>query len=609
MSRNIITDEATALAEIAGGATMPAWLEGATTLPFSALSPDEFEVFCFLLLRREQPDDEVLYYGKTGDAGRDIVVRPHGGGSQRFFQCKRYAGSLGVGEVREELAKLVCNIQSGVLPESPSDLTFLASSDFTSPAQDLLDDQQKWIAAAPAALEEHLHKKPDAAVLSLASSWWPRFRRVNGHELTERALKFAPLVERFFALKKVVEGNLAVDVTPFLKKLSDQVDRVQMTLEVRSQPASAEIANLLQRLENDNTGLSFSWSITAGGPPIFNVAPKVGASVEVGRLTFPEGEQGQRGRAKFDRLVDFGEAVRLEEGEFGWNSSLKGVPHIETWKTAVLELVPRLPPDFAVTIVCGDPNGAPDIAYARAKVLALGRRRMVLELWGGELAGRLKLTVGLGGETDHRVSYSNDLPSAPARAARATLEFMVRVARQDVVTVRSCDFGTALVSFQPGPELLPEVAMFERSVLVAKQLEVVASRFDVDVRYPDQLTDHWLMGVRMAHAAVEAGRVVFAVPGGVICDLVPLANAQRLLEVWEEHCPASVVGALPVPVEIGGVAIPLGEVRVIWESAAPVDGIEALRATLASSEGPFIQLAVAVDHVLYEFPDFLKGEG
>src|SRR4028119_2230379 len=94
-----------ARADIGASRSKPAWLESQHSLPFHMLSPDEFEIFCYLLLRRENPDEDIFYYGKTGDAGRDIV-RVSSGGHIELIQCKRYQHNVGLPEIRNELAKL-----------------------------------------------------------------------------------------------------------------------------------------------------------------------------------------------------------------------------------------------------------------------------------------------------------------------------------------------------------------------------------------------------------------------------------------------------------------------------------------------------------------------
>ena len=39
----------------------PTTLEGEHSLPFDRLSWEEFEVFCYLLLKLEHPEEEVIY--------------------------------------------------------------------------------------------------------------------------------------------------------------------------------------------------------------------------------------------------------------------------------------------------------------------------------------------------------------------------------------------------------------------------------------------------------------------------------------------------------------------------------------------------------------------
>ncbi len=98
MARRVITTESEAWGELPPRRTRPDRREGRHNLPFHELSDIEFEVFCFLLLRREHPGDDIRYYAGTGDGGRDLVHRmtTPDGVRVRLVQCKRYTSTVGV---------------------------------------------------------------------------------------------------------------------------------------------------------------------------------------------------------------------------------------------------------------------------------------------------------------------------------------------------------------------------------------------------------------------------------------------------------------------------------------------------------------------------------
>ncbi len=108
--------------------------------------PNEFEVFCYLLLLREHPGDDVRYYGQTGDGGRDIVQRVRVGAETRvrLIQCKRYGDNVVRGAVLGEMAKVWANVFDGTIPERPDELVFYAVPDLTNPAKNLIDSQHLW---------------------------------------------------------------------------------------------------------------------------------------------------------------------------------------------------------------------------------------------------------------------------------------------------------------------------------------------------------------------------------------------------------------------------------------------------------------------------------
>jgi len=187
----------------------PPWLARGHSLPFGMLSDDEFEVFCYLLLLREHPSDEIYYYGKTGDGGRDIVHH-RANGTVDLIQCKRFSANVGIGDVRAELAKLCANLHAGLLPEPFHRVVFYVATDLSSPAQDLLASNKRWQKVAAKSLREHLRATPSPALLAFVKTWRPVFGRETGLLLTARAAKHPDIVEEFFAVRKVVDvGALA----------------------------------------------------------------------------------------------------------------------------------------------------------------------------------------------------------------------------------------------------------------------------------------------------------------------------------------------------------------------------------------------------------------
>jgi ATPase family associated with various cellular activities (AAA)/Restriction endonuclease len=206
MERPIINDDADARAELSVPRTRPAWREGRHSLPFHELADDEFEVFSFVLLRKEHPADRIYYYGKTGDAGRDII-HEHGG-RLRLIQCKRYGKKVGIGEIRVELAKLCVNVFRGRIPHAPQEVVFYVVPDVTADAADLIKHQPKWREEAAKALEAHLGEPPSQELLAFAHAWWPDPDYVTALSLTERTKKFDELREEFFAVRKVIDASL-----------------------------------------------------------------------------------------------------------------------------------------------------------------------------------------------------------------------------------------------------------------------------------------------------------------------------------------------------------------------------------------------------------------
>lgn len=229
MSRQVIESEDAARSDLGKERRQPAWLSGRHALPFQDLSDDEFEVFSYLLLLREEPGGRVIYYGKTGDAGRD-VVRISADGGVELIQCKRYTSNVGVGEVRGELAKLCTNVFRKAIPRSPGRVVFYAVPDLTAPAKDLLGARDKWLECCEEALEAHLGKKPPADLATFAKTWWPEFDHEDEHRLTERARKHQGLIDEFFLVRHVVSGSIG-DIKPQLSGMAESIKGLQERFE------------------------------------------------------------------------------------------------------------------------------------------------------------------------------------------------------------------------------------------------------------------------------------------------------------------------------------------------------------------------------------------
>ncbi len=201
MCRPIIEDEAGGRqCDLGTHRTKPDWRISSHSLPFSELSDDEFERFRFLLLRKANPDDRVYYYGKTGDAGRDII-HPLADGKHQLIQCKRYTSNVGIDVIRKEFAKLYYNILYKIILQRPDEVVFYVTPDLTYTAIDLVHDPATWRSSSYKALKEHTGVEPASDLLQFAKSWWPNCDYQNALRLTERCNKYPDLRHEFFGVR------------------------------------------------------------------------------------------------------------------------------------------------------------------------------------------------------------------------------------------------------------------------------------------------------------------------------------------------------------------------------------------------------------------------
>ena len=314
MSRPIVENERSARDDLGAGRRQPAWLARRHALPFQDLSDDEFEVFSYLLLLREHSGERIIYYGKTGDAGRD-VVRTLPSGTVELIQCKRYTSNVGLPEIRGELAKLCTNVFRRLIPTPPGRVVFYAVPDLTAPAKDLLGNRDKWLAECEKALEEHLGEPPPADLVAFAKAWWPEFDHEDEHKLTERARAHNELIEEFFRVRHVVTGSLA-ELEPRLAG----IERIEQSVEA-----------LRARFEEVSGGTTAATAAEPAAPEPGHVSPGA-QGLQVRLLTAKVTALEERDRQHLDdagqRLItEIQEAVR----SLNFRQAVSAAARLEAW--------------------------------------------------------------------------------------------------------------------------------------------------------------------------------------------------------------------------------------------------------------------------------------
>ena len=327
-----------ARAELGHARSKPMWLRADHSLPFRSLSPDEFEILCFLLLVTEHSGSgrKVAYYGKSGDSGRDITVTAPD--EFELAQCKHYSDNVGVGVLRVELAKLFANVSAGVIPK-PNAVVFLVSSDLTAPALDLLNSQEEWRRQAPEILRDYLGDQPTVALLKFAEDWWPKLGHVNGLELTRRLLVYPALVDEFFSQRSVITGN----VSEVLDGQRSADEKLDLLIACAQQSAPKALSRILERAEQQNPGLAFSAEVSGGGDTIYKVTVRKGAGpVAIGTLKFGGAPNGKVGAEKFRKCVEEGRPAEFDPGEFDWVPKVT-IPGDAKGRTTHLSISPTVP--------------------------------------------------------------------------------------------------------------------------------------------------------------------------------------------------------------------------------------------------------------------------
>lgn len=575
-----------------GPVTQYEWLESQHVLPFTQLSADEFELLCFLLLKEEHPSDRIYYYGKTGDRGRDVMH--HEGSESTLVQCKRYEANVGVDVVRSEVAKLCVHVHAGRLPETPTTIAFYVARELSPQAQDLIDSQAEWIKVHEDALKAHLGKAPSQEQLAFATSWWPKFDRVIGAELTKRIRQYPALLDEFFRVRKVVDAELAVRLEETLRRVNEEREARMRPLQSTQDPFKA-VENLIRQHEAENPGLQIRTESTASGT-VFHVRARPGGGpVQAGKLRFPDTEQGRRGREKFEHMLDTGEGVTLTAGECVWEGATQiRLDSAQRVLPATVEIVPEVPD---VDILVDLRVGATALRGARVRVERLGRLEYAIRVDSASHNYQLRLIGGQ--EAGAKGVASFDFAGLSPTAAVHLADFLL--AKSDnALEIVDASSGDLLLDFQ-GLALGADESDITYVRAFASALASIETGLGVAFSFPDEMTPEDVT-TALAIAAGMEGRSTAATNIDMILEQLPKARAEFFVRGQREgvggvsaEWPFDRLPLLGQELDVGPGVLSMVDARPTIE----LDALEAAVRALGPGEG--IDLTVRPARVIYQF--------
>jgi Restriction endonuclease len=486
--------------------TKPGWLERQHALPFHELSPDEFEIFCYLLLCRENPDEDIWYYGKTGDAGRDIVWKKKDG-TLELIQCKRYQQSVGSSKIQSELAKLYTNIHNQTIPNRPDIVTFYVVPDLTATAQDLINYSSKWNKIAKAALKAHLKKEPSKALLDFSLSWRPKFDKQIKVDLNTKASKYSDLRDEFFEFKKVIDEKLGIEILEQIKKTHELLLRPDIP------NAPAALQEMLSKTEAENPGLAMNmYSTPKRNTIIFSAQPSVG-EVSIGTLEFPDTEAGHRGEQKFESLIEEGRAIEFEDGEYEWKwsidlSAISSSPSILS-NLKIQFNIPEQRVPVRVDIL-QEQKVITSVSFAYLRILRAGTKEIEFLLEGGQLPGNFRQVQHLQ-DLKSTLTFNMSLCSIPAVQARNMMTFVLAfLQRNSNLRITLLEHEVILSEGGSVLETSDSLLVKEDFESIQKILDYIIKinqEFNLDLRYPEDLDLDTLANIESVVHAIECGQI------------------------------------------------------------------------------------------------------
>lgn len=588
--------------------TKPAWLQNQHSLPFQFLSDDEFEIFCYLLLCRENPEDKIFYYGKTGDAGRDIV-RIKQDGSVELIQCKRYQNNVDVGKIRAEIAKLYVNLHNGIIAEKPNRVTFYVVPDLTPSAQDLISHNSKWIKIAGNALKVHLKKEPNKELLDFVLSWYPGFSKEAAIDLTQRAWQHKNLIEEFFEYRKVIDS---ATVEPKLDEMLDLLKQIHEGRGIPLQPnianAPSSFQNLLHKAEEENPGIAFAVTLDAE-KIVFDAKAKANP-VSFGTLAFPNSEAGERGKQKFFQMaIEEGRAIELEAGEYEWKWDFK-LPEIgeEPLTLKTLSFCPRIP-EIRVPIrieILQNTELVASVNFTYLHLVRAGTREMEFLIEGGQLRGKITFISYL---QDKKISLTFggvDLCTVTAAQAKETIAIILALYQGAELRVTSLE-NDAVLFEETGVvnHCNTSEKDLKNTVKFLDCLLKINREFDLDLRYPKTLEPETVETAAAIVNAIKEGRIEH--PSGILRLTYRRQEALKIVESLKTE------GSFDLTMDIEnddhqllGHVLPTGKSRVIFENIFLVEDVGVLKQAIQTlAELEEIQIALQYNRAIQTFLEWL----
>jgi hypothetical protein len=522
MTRERYFGEAKAFQDLGNQRTQPqpTWLEQSHSLPFNLLSDDEFEILCYLLLLRENPKDQIFYYGKTGDAGRDIVwVRSDN--SIELIQCKRFQKNIGINEVKSEIAKIYVNCYRNIIPEKPHLINFYASLGFAAKALNIIQHPGEWMKSSELALEKLLKTKPDQSLLDFSSKWKPNFSHETGLSITERIKKYSDLMDEFFRVRKVTDNTEIQKINQKMDLLTElflkNMESGNISATFPSDDPISPLKEFIRKAEENAPGVCFEFlEIDSSGAVRFLVFAKPGHREKpLCNLIFPDTELGSQGSEKFRSFIEQGYDITLRKGEFILEYLFPLPPHFlrhhESERRVINLRHSSSSHKIPVRLEVLDDNEEiiEKLELSYLQFTRAGTEELEVVIEGKHFVGK---AIGIISRKHNFQSYftfdgsSDSFKSVKASFAKATIALILNIFHNKKVRVVlledpdiSVDLGGTGINNQPN---IPE-DFLKASYRFLENLIKINRKFGIDLRHPGSLKAEDIHQAEIIVAVIE----------------------------------------------------------------------------------------------------------
>lgn len=289
--------------------------------------------------------------------------------------------------------------------------------------------------------------------------------------------------------------------------------------------------------------------------------------------TFPTTEAGKLGKEKWEKFINQGLDIDLNEEEANWDlTTLPGIsmlpPGTRSNRISIKQNIPKKKVPVFISLSDDENKNICQIDFSYLSLIRFGLLEQEFIIQSGRLGGTFKFILRKDGKSNF--TYSFDLSSVSAVDALNTLQFAFAIKKNCLIKIVSIEESKELIILGGIDEIKrPESLMFASNFL--KFITLINKRFELNFRYPDgPLDPKDYVNAEILYNAING------ISTAITPDIegpVEISEFKRTLKVWIKNWkvgkPLTLKGRRETPITILGQTIPNLEIDFHVVDATP----------------------------------------